>query len=67
LPEPESYESASCGPNPLRPGDVKIGTDMEPVPVLGLVVNVSSMPRMAPPPVGSVIAGGVTRKLSGDR
>src|SRR5688500_82368 len=34
-----------------------MGTDIEPVPVTGLAVNFSPMPRMAPPPLGKVIAG----------
>src|SRR6266516_3804521 len=57
LPAPESYESASCGPNPERPGLVAIGTDIEPVPVTGLAANFSPMPLIAPPPLGSVIVG----------
>jgi hypothetical protein len=30
---------------------------MEPVPVTGLAANFSPMPRIAPPPLGSEIAG----------
>src|SRR5690349_11315714 len=60
LPAPESYERESCGPNPDRPGLVAIGTDIEPVPVTGFAANFSPIPRMAPPPLGSVIPGGVT-------
>ena len=36
LPDPESYESESCGLKPERPGVVKIGTLRELVPVTGL-------------------------------
>src|SRR6185436_13951106 len=57
LPAPESYESASCGPNPERPGLVAIGTVIEPVPVTGLAANFSPMPRIAPPPLGREILG----------
>jgi hypothetical protein len=57
LPDPESYESESCGPNPARPGLVRIGTDIEPVPVTGLAANFSPIPRIAPPPLGSEIEG----------
>src|SRR3954447_4891594 len=60
LPAPESYASASCGPNPDRPGVVAIGTDIDPVPVTGLAANFSPIPRMAPPPVGGAIDGGLT-------
>src|SRR5256712_2717899 len=59
LPEPESYESVSCGPNRERAGLVASGTVIEPEPVTGLAANFSPMPRMAPPPLGSEIAGGV--------
>src|SRR5207248_2855965 len=58
LPAPESYDSASCGPKPERPGLVAIGTVMEPVPVTGLAANFSPMPRIAPPPLGRDIEGG---------
>jgi hypothetical protein len=34
-----------------------MGTDIEPVPVTGLLENFSPMPRMAPPPLGSEIVG----------
>ena len=57
LPLPESYATVSCGPNPERPGLVGMGTLSEPVPVTGLAVNFSSMPRMAPPPLGRLICG----------
>jgi hypothetical protein len=36
-----------------------MGTDKEAVPVAGFTVNFSSMPRIAPPPLGRVIAGGL--------
>src|SRR5262245_30776917 len=58
LPAAESYERASCGPKPERPGLVAIGTVIEPVPVTGLAANFSPMPRIAPPPLGNDIAGG---------
>src|SRR4051812_21949395 len=57
LPEPESYESDSCGPNPDRPGGVAIGRVSAPVPVAGLAVNFSSIPRMVPPPFGRANCG----------
>jgi hypothetical protein len=58
LPAPASYESESCGPKPERPGEVAIGTCIEPVPITGLAANFSTMPRIGPPPLGSAIAGG---------
>src|SRR5215208_5558801 len=58
FPEPESYESENCGPKPERPGDVKIGTVRDPVPVTGLAANFSPMPRIAPPPFGNATTGG---------
>src|SRR5438034_10785651 len=54
LPEPESYESVSCGPNRDRAGLVASGTVIEPEPVTGLAANFSPMPRMAPPPLGKI-------------
>lgn len=59
LPEPESYDSESCGPKPKRPGLVAIGTVIEPVPVTGLAANFSPMPRIAPPPLGREMEGAV--------
>ena len=35
-----------------------MGTVIDPVPVTGLAANFSPMPRMAPPPLGRIIAGG---------
>src|SRR5512147_2282019 len=64
LPDPESYESASCGPNPARPGLVAMGTVIEPVPVTGLAANFSPIPRIAPPPLGREIDAAETWKLS---
>src|SRR6266480_7027838 len=64
LPEPESYESESCGPKLDRPGLVAIGTVMEPVPVTGLAANFSPMPRIAPPPLGKEIVGSKSRFMS---
>ena len=48
--------SDSCGPNPERPGEVAIGTVMDPVPVTGFAANFSPRPRIAPPPLGKLIA-----------
>lgn len=59
LPEPESYESSSFGPKSDRAGLAGIGIVKFPVPVTGLAANFSPMPRIAPPPFGSAIAGGV--------
>ena len=39
-----------------------MGTDIEPVPVTGLAANFSPMPRMAPPPLGSVIEGAAAKE-----
>src|SRR6058998_471709 len=61
LPEPESYESVSSGPNRDRAGLVAIDTVIEPDPVTGLAANFSPMPRMAPPPLGRETAGTVGR------
>ena len=57
FPAAESYETESCGPKPERPGDVAMGTVMEPVPVTGFAVNFSPSPRIAPPPLGIEIDG----------
>src|SRR5262249_51687810 len=56
LPVAESYERESCGPKPDRPGEVAIGTDIAPAPVVGLAANFSPVPRIAPPPFGKEIA-----------
>jgi len=56
FPAAESYESDNWGPNPERPRLVAIGTVIEPVPVTGLAANFSPIPRMAPPPLGRLIA-----------
>src|SRR5215813_12501388 len=64
LPAPESYDRASCGPKPERPGLVAIGTVMDPVPVTGLAANCSPMPRIAPPPLGREIVGAESCALS---
>ena len=60
FPAPESYDNASWGPNPDRPGLIASGTVMEPVPVTGLAANFSPMPRMAPPPLDSDKLGALT-------
>lgn len=59
LPEPESYESSSFGPKSDRAGLTGSGIVNDPVPVTGLAENFSPMPRIAPPPFGNAIAGGV--------
>src|ERR1700733_782731 len=59
LPLPESYRADNSGPKPERPELAAIGTLSEPVPVDGLAENFSSMPRIAPPPLGKPICGGV--------
>jgi hypothetical protein len=38
---------------------VAIGTDIEPVPVTGLAANFSPIPRIAPPPFGRFMEGGL--------
>ena len=43
---------------PPRPGLVAMGTDIDPVPFTGLAANFSPIPRTAPPPLGSCMAGG---------
>lgn len=58
LPAPESYDSASWGPKPERPGLAGRGMVSDPVPVTGLAETFSPIPRTAPPPLGSVTAGG---------
>ena len=50
--------SWSSGPKLDRPGLSGRGTVNDPVPVTGLAVNFSPMPRMAPPPFGSAMDGG---------
>jgi hypothetical protein len=44
-------------PKPERPGEVKIGTLRDPIPVTGFAVNFSPIPRIAPPPLGNDIEG----------
>ena len=65
LPPPELYDSDNSGPKPERPALVAIGTVIDAVPVTGLVENFSSMPRIAPPPLGSVIEGMAARAADG--
>ena len=60
FPAPESYETASCGPNSERPGLVRIGRVKPEVPVTGLAANFSPIPRIAPPPLGSDTLGAAT-------
>jgi hypothetical protein len=43
-----------------------IGIDIEADPVTGFAANFSPTPRMAPPPFGSEIAGGVTPRPLAD-
>jgi len=43
-----------------------MGTVNAPVPVTGLAANFSPMPRMAPPPLGKLICGGVKEDGSGE-
>lgn len=45
------------------PGLNGSGTDNEPVPVTGFAENFSPIPRIAPPPLGNEIAGGVAVEL----
>jgi hypothetical protein len=54
---PESYAMLSCGLKPERPGDVAIGTLIQLVSVTELAANFAPMPRIASPPLGSVIVG----------
>jgi hypothetical protein len=49
---------------PDRPGDVAIGTLIEPVPVTGFAANFSPMPQIAPPPFGSESDGADTENES---
>src|SRR6266508_3603235 len=57
FPTPESYASASCGPNPERPRLVSMGTVITPVPATILTVKPSPVPRNSPPPLGSEMVG----------
>jgi len=41
-----------------------MGIVMLPVPVTGVAVNFSPMPRIAPPPLGSEMAGDFTKNSS---
>src|ERR1044072_3302754 len=59
LTAPESQERARCGSKRERPGVVAIRMVTDPVSVTGFVANFSPMPRIAPPPFDSEIAGGV--------
>ena len=55
-----TYSTVHHGPNPLRPGLAPSGIVSVPVPVAELALNFSPMPRIAPPPFGNEIDGGVT-------
>src|SRR6185437_13302958 len=57
LPPPESYLSSRLGANPCRPGETEIGTERDAAPVGCPTVSFSSIPRIAPPPVGREIRG----------
>ena len=46
--------------NPPRPGESATGTLNEAVPVAGFALNVSPIPRIAPPPFGSSTLGADT-------
>src|SRR5262249_41991950 len=65
FPAPESYDRDSCGPKPPRPGDVKTGIESAHDPVAALTDCFSPIPRMAPPPLGSVSAGGSANGANG--
>lgn len=48
----------------VAPGvGVNMVTVREPVPVIGLAANFSSIPRIAPPPFGRLICGGVNGEV----
>ena len=55
--------SWSSGPKLDLPGLSGRGTVSDPVPVTGLALNFSPMPRMAPPPLGSAMDGGAEADL----
>jgi hypothetical protein len=57
FPPPEPYDTAKCGPNPERPLLVGMGMDADAVPVVAFTLNFSPMPLIAPPPLGSLMAG----------
>jgi hypothetical protein len=57
FPLPESYVRLNDGPNPDRPGEVRIGMLIVAVPVTGFAANFSPRERMEPPDVGSEILG----------
>lgn len=48
---------------PPRPWDIAIGTLNEAVPVEGFTENFSSIPRIAPPPLGSDSVGAIGTAL----
>src|SRR5215212_6108921 len=58
LPAPESQASASRGPKAERASLVLCRKPCKPVPVTELTENFSPIVRMAPPPLGSDMAGG---------
>src|SRR5215211_2027808 len=57
FPAPESYERVRAGVKPALPGLRGRGIVIEPVPVAGFAANFSPIPLIAPPPLGSDIAG----------
>src|SRR5262249_14454333 len=56
-PSQSRRQAINWGPNPERLGLVGIGTVSAPVPAAALAAHFSPMPRIAPPPVGSVSPG----------
>ena len=52
----------AAGRSPSGPGWWRSARVIEPVPVTGLAANFSPMPRMAPPPLGKLIAGAEVEK-----
>ena len=49
----------SCGPNPERPGEVAIGTVIEPVPVTRFAGKLFADPTNRSAPLGSEMDGAV--------
>src|SRR5271170_7921896 len=60
FPAPELYARLSFGPKPLRPGDTNTPSVNDAVPVARFTASFSSMPLIAPPPLGSETEGRTT-------
>src|SRR5882757_9809071 len=64
FPDPELYDSCRDGTFSLRAGAEGRGMLRAPVPLTAFTENFSSMPLIAPPPLGRVTEGACRKKSS---